>query len=151
MFALKPYQARQQQKDLNVRGSDRFPSTPDAEETFTASAAGSKTASSVFIYMFLLPSETNTALNAGRRFHAFQTNAAEPHYSSIALPPFQHQLDVFNRGGGQSNSTSVQLLQRCLLWKSLMKRFVHAGAVHVCGGQRSHRACSKAAAAARRI
>lgn len=48
------------------------------------------------------------AFRVGRRFHAFQTNATEPHYSSIALLPFQHRLDFFQPGGGGWEKKTTQ-------------------------------------------
>lgn len=100
IFALKPYQARRRQKkSYNVRGSERFPSTPDGgkkkkENIHSTSGWEQNSLITLHLHVFV-------ALRVGRRFHAFQTNATEPHYSSIAPLPFQqHRLDVFNRGGG---------------------------------------------------
>lgn len=137
IFPLKPYQARRRQKkSYNVRGSERFSSTP---------AAGNKTASSLFICMFLLLSESAAVFTLSRQMRRSRIipQSLRCRFSSTDL--------MFSTGGGgqHNNNTRVQLLPHCLQWKPLMKRFPHAVPVHVCGGQRSHRACSKAAAARR--
>lgn len=118
-------------------------------KTFTASAAGNKTASSLFIYMFLLLSESAAVFTLSRQMRRSRIIP-----QSLCCRFSTDLMFSTGRGGGDkkhNNNTRVQLLPHCLQWKPLMKRFLHAVPVHVCGGQRSHRACSKAAASARRI
>lgn len=92
-FFSNLYRVQCQPKNYNLCISQVFP----FHSLGRKKPSGNKTASSLFIYMFLSPSETNVALNAVLT----PFNAVELYYSSIALPPFQHQLDVFNRSGGK--------------------------------------------------